>query len=341
MELSERKLYINCNIGANTTADYLKEIDKIQAIKESGDIPDMMMDLSLAKWKKPLYKVVQEILHIHVGIVLTYMPFTKLHGLQWKQCKEYLIQLSKDGVSFVTIHFTANLELLEMAKVRTMPTTSRGGGMCLYDMKVNGRKKNLFLEHIDEIADIALKYDITISLGITFRSGNVFDACDKVHVAETLQQLEVCKYLKNRGVKVIVENVGHIPIDKLERHTKLLKEFNVPIMPLGPIPTDTSIGQDHISSAIGASFMAYWGVATILNCVTRNEHLTAHIDKEVMMEAIKVMKVVRQTIMLARCDMEAISRERRIYEQKNLTRSCMVSEENCNRCISVCPLRLL
>ena len=287
MELLERTLYINCNIGANTRADYSKEIDKIQAIKESGDIPDMMMDLSLAKWETPLYKVVQEILHIHVGTVLTYVPFTKQYGLQWEQCKEYLIQLSKDGVSFVTIHFTANLELLEMAQERAMPTTSRGGCMVLYDIKLNGRKKNLFIEHIDEIADIALRYDITISLGVTFRPGNVFDACDKVHIAETLQQLEICKYLKNRGVKVIVENVGHIPIDKLERHAKLLKDFDAPIMPLGPIPTDTSIGQDHISSAIGASFMAYWGAATILNCVTRNEHLTAGIDKDVMIEAMK------------------------------------------------------
>ena len=87
--------------------------------------------------------------------------------------------------------------------------------------------------------------------------------------------------------------------------------------------------------------MAYWGAATILNCVTRNEHLTAGIDKDVMIEAIKAMKVVRQTIMLTRSDKEAISRERRIDEQKKLIRSCMVSEENCNRCMSVCPLRLL
>ena len=201
-----------------------------------------------------------------------------------------------------------------------MPMTSRGGGICLYDMQLNRRKKNLFLEHIDEIVDIALQYDITISLGITFRPGNIFDACDEVHIAETKQQLAISKYLKGKGVKIIVENIGHIPIDKLEQHAKLLRKFDAPIMPLGPIPTDTSIGQDHISAAIGASFMAYWGVANILNCVTRNEHLT---------------------ILLAHHNSGAIALEQRVDKQKEMKHSCMISEEHCNRCMSVCPLRIL
>lgn len=301
----------------------------------------MMMDLSLVKLNKPLYKFVQELLNIHVGTVLSYIPFSKQEGLEWQKCKDYLIQLGRDGISFVTIHFTANLDLLELAQSREMPITSRGGGICLYDMKLNRRKKNLFLEHIDGIAAIALRYDITISLGITFRPANVFDACDEVHIAETKQQLEICKYLKDKGVKVIVENVGHIPIDKLEQHTKLLKEFDAPIMPLGPIPTDTSIGQDHISSAIGASFMAYWGVASILNCVTRNEHLTATISKDVLIEAIKTMKVVKQAILLAHNNNDAIVCEQRIDKQKEKRHSCMITEEHCDRCMSVCPLRIL
>lgn len=232
MDISKHNIYINCNVGANTIADYQGEIEKIKAIKDSGDIPDMMMDLSLVKQVVPLYRIVQDTLNIHVGTVLSYIPFTKQDGLQWQICKEYLIQLGKDGVSFVTIHFTANLGLLELAQSRNMPMTSRGGGICLYDMQLNRRKKNLFLEHIDEIVDIALQYNITISLGIAFRPGNIFDACDGVHIAETEQQLEICRYLQTKGVKVIVENVGHIAIDRLEQHTKLLKEFDAPIMPL-------------------------------------------------------------------------------------------------------------
>ena len=222
-----------------------------------------------------------------------------------------------------------------------MSISSRGAGICLYDLQINKRKKNLFLEHIDEIIDIALQYDITISLGTTFRPGNIFDACDEVHIAETKHQLAVSRYLKSKGVKIIVENVGHISIDKLERHAKLLREFDSPIMPLGPIPTDTSIGQDHISSAIGASFMAYWGVAKILNCVTRNEHLISTIDKNVMIEAIKTMKVVKQAILLSRHNIGAIFSEQLVDKQKKVRHSCMISDGYCDRCMSVCPLRIL
>lgn len=156
----------------------------------------------------PLYRIVKDTLNIHAGTVLSYIPFTKQDGLQWQICKEYLIQLGKDGVSFVTIHFTTNLGLLELAQNRNMPMTSRGGGMCLYDMQLNRRKKNLFLEHIDEIVDIALQYDITISLGITFRPGNIFDACDEVHIAETKQQLAISKYLKSKSLQILFKGIN-------------------------------------------------------------------------------------------------------------------------------------
>ena len=112
MDILKQNIYINSNVGANTITDYQGEIEKIKAIKDSGDIPDMMMDLSLVKLDVPLYRIVQDTLNIHVGTVLSYIPFTKQDGLQWQRCKEYLIQLGEDGVSFVTIHFTANLGLL-------------------------------------------------------------------------------------------------------------------------------------------------------------------------------------------------------------------------------------
>ena len=128
------------------------------------------MDLSLYQAEKPLYKQIQEILNIPVGTVLAYIPFSKEKGLEWSKCRDYLVQLGKDKVSFVTIHFTANAGLLEIARRdREIPVTSRGGAMCLYDIAKNSRKQNLFLEHVDEIITIAKQYDMTISLGATFR----------------------------------------------------------------------------------------------------------------------------------------------------------------------------
>ena len=341
MNIDSDYLYINCNIGCNSLSGYWSELQKIQDIKNSGIIPDMMMDLSLVKVNVPLYKYIISEMQIPAGTVFSYIPFSKKNGLVWDECKEYLLQLAHDGVSFVTVHFTANLKLLELAKSRNVPTTSRGGGICLYDMKLNGRTVNLFIEHIDEIIDVALKYGMTISLGTTFRPGTIFDACDEVHIEETRQQLEVCRYLQSKGVNVIVENIGHITLDRIEQHAVLLREFKAPIMPLGPIPTDSAIGQDHISAAIGATMSAYWGVANIINCVTRNEHLIADITSEVMIESIKAMKVVTQAINIARGKSEALQIEKKISDKRRQHLSCMISEKTCKRCNDVCPLRIL
>lgn len=333
---------MNCNIGCNSKGAYYIELEKIRRIKDSGCIPDMMMDLSLYRAKKPLYKQIQDILNIPVGIVLAYIPFSKGKGLEWKVCRDYLSELGKDKVSFVTIHFTANAHLLKIAKRdRDIAVTSRGGAMCLYDIEKNSRKQNLFYDHIDEIAEIARLYNMTISLGSTFRPSNIFDACDEVHTRETEEQLEVCKYLQLKGVNVMVENVGHISLGKMENHAKLLKKFNAPIMPLGPIPTDTAVGQDHISAALGAAFLCYHGCADIINCVTRYEHTGEEITSDAIIESIKVMRVVAQTIDVYRCLGDAIVIERDVDRLRAENHSCVVGNGQCNRCHHVCPLRLI
>ena len=302
----------------------------------------MMMDLSLYRAEIPLYKHIQEILNISVGTVLAYIPFSKEKGLEWSECMNYLIQLGKDKVNFVTIHFTANAELLEIARRdREMPVTSRGGAMCLYDIEMNSRKRNLFMEHIDEIIAIAKQYDMTISLGATFRPSNIFDACDEVHTKETEEQLQICRYLQKEGVNVMVENVGHISLDKIEKHANLLRQFNAPIMPLGPIPTDTAIEQDHISAAIGAAMLCYHGCADIINCVTRKEHTGEEITSDVMIESIKAMKIVAQTINVYRGFEDAIENEKSVNRQRAENRSCVIDNGQCGRCHNVCPLKLI
>lgn len=332
---------INCNIGCNAREQYQEELCKIRAIKESGLLPDFMMDLSLASLEKPLYKSIIEELNIPVGTVLSYLPFDKDRGLDWECVKQYLLRLCKDGIAFLTIHFTADRDLLDEAKCyRKVPCTSRGGAMVLYDTILNNRSRNLYREHIDEIASIAQQYNIAISMGITFRSSNVFDACDNVHIEETRRQLEICRYLKLKGVKVLVENSGHIGLDKLEVHANRLREFDAPIMPLGPIVCDNAVGEDHITAAIGGAFAGYWNAAHILNCVTRNEHSESAITTDVMLEAIRTTKIVAHCINLSNGIQDDWNQEQEIDAKRADEHSCIVGE-HCARCKNVCPLKLV
>lgn len=338
----EAPIRINCNIGCNDLLGYAEEIEKIKTIKLSRCVPDMMMDLSLIKVERPLYKVILDELGVPMGTVLSYIPFSKERGLNWEECKTYLLDLCKSGISFVTIHFTANDRLLELAKRdRLMVCTSRGGGLCLYDIHKNQRSQNLFYEHIDEIAEIVKTYDVAVSLGVTFRPATIFDACDEVHVEETKEQLRVCQYLQSLDVKVLVENIGHISINKLETHARLLQQFDAPIMPLGPIPTDSAINEDHISAALGAAFSAYWGVADVINCVTRYEHSHANINVDALLEAIRTMRIVAHSIDVARGNENALRLDRKIADERSNQKSCIIGGGNCNRCSTVCPLKIV
>lgn len=330
---------INCNIGCNSGTGYIEELKKIEAIKSSGFTPDMMMDLSLVRMPNPLYSVIREVLGIEVGTVISYLPFSKKGGLDWEVCRDYLLELCHNGISFVTIHFTANRDFFELAKsTRKVPVTSRGGAMCLYDCIKNNRD-NIFMQHIDEIADIAIKYDVAVSLGATFRPANIFDACDEVHSKETQAQLVVCRYLHAKGIKVMVENVGHLSLNKLDQHSALLNQFEAPIMPLGPLPTDDAIGFDHVNNAIGSAFAAYWDCAHIINAVTRQEHTGATITLEDTIEAIRSARLAAHAVNVAK-GLET-EKDRTIAISRMETQSCLVSGGDCNRCSDCCPLKLL
>lgn len=332
---------INCNVGCNCISDMESELSKLRYIQSCNELPDMMMDLSLIEMEEPIYIFIRDELELPFGTVLAYYRFTKSKGFQWEDIRNVFLRLCRDGVSFVTIHFTADLDLFAQAKLnRKIPVTSRGGGIVLYDTKINNRKQNIFREHIDEIADIALEYDVAISLGTTFRPGTIFDACDSVHIDETMRQLNICRHLQKKGVKVMVENIGHITLDRLINHSKLLKEFNAPIMPLGPLPTDAAINEDHIANAIGSSFAAYAGCAHVINCVTRNEHSESAITNEATVEAIRVARLSAHIVNLARNINEAKLLDIYITNKRVKELSCFANGRTCARCSMVCPLKL-
>lgn len=334
---------VNCNIGANTVSAYKDEIKKIKRIASLPEHPDLMMDLSLKKFANPLYKILKNELNISVGTVLSYIPFSKREGLNWNKCKEYLIELGESGISFVTIHFTAELSLYKQAiqNKRLTPMSSRGGGLCLFDQKINSRHKNIFFEHIDEIVNIAKKFDIAISIGSAFRPANIFDALDEVHIKETKMQKKIKDYLNSKNVKVIIENIGHISLANIERHKKLLQSFHAPIMPLGPIPTDSAVNYDHIAASIGAAFASYWNCAHIINSISRYEHSESKITTKATIEAIKTAQLVAHIINVSKGFNQPVQIDYENAELRSISRNCLATQKKCNRCINCCPLKIM
>ncbi len=335
---SDVPVRVNCNVGINAEADRIYEIERLNAIRESDGWPDTFMDLSIGKLDKPFYKEIQERFDCPVGFVPSYL--LPVHSAINKNAAINIIrQLADDGISFLTLHLTATNDLLRVAKAtRKIPVTSRGGCAVLRQMQMSG-DGNIWMECLPVIMDIALEYGIVISLGTTFRPAGIVDACDEAHLKETYEQLKLCKMLQAEGIQVMVENVGHISIDKLEKHCELLKQMNAPIMPLGPSPIDSAVGADHIAASVGAAFMGYWGCAHVINCVTRAEHQNSTFTIGDTLEAIRCAKVTAHIIDVAR----GIERETdsRIYIERANNRSCLLGHSSaCTRCAQFCPLKL-
>lgn len=337
---NEYPIRTNCNIGINEISFYEYEIDKINTIFHNKETyPDIMMDLSTIYTQKPLYKYLIENFNIAVGIVPVYQIFDSKKGISKKKFLDYLELLAKTGISFFTLHFTADIEFLELAKkTRGIPMTSRGGSIVLSDSLINKRKENIIITCLDEIIEILLKYDVAISLGTTFRPAGIKDSCDCIHIMETKKQLEYCKYLQSKGVKVIIENIGHIDLDNLKQHFELLREFQAPIMPLGPLVTDNAIGFDHIASAIGASFSSYFGCTHIINSITPNEHISSNFSIEDIILGIRTAKIVAHSINLLKFE-ETKQIDYKIYDERTHLKSCLLHEKDCSRCSVYCPLK--
>lgn len=333
---------VNLNFGLNRTEEYRTEKEKIDTLLfEKKTRPDITMDLSTIKVNDPIYKSVINEHNIPVGIVPVYICHDSKSGIEKSRFFDELNEFAENGISFFTLHFTANRDLLNIAKsTRKIPITSRGGAVLLYDQILNN-KDNILLENIDSIISICKSNNIAISLGTSFRPSSIFDACDSVHIKETTEQLKICEYLKSRGVKVMVENVGHISIDKLEEHCNLLRKFKSPIMPLGPLPTDSGFENDHIVSAVGASIMGYNNCAHIINCVTKKEHLSSEITLADMQEGISAAKVAAHMIDVSKGIPEAIDIDKQTYFRRSVTKNCLLSDVDCLRCSTQCPLKLV
>ena len=313
------------------------ERQRLIAILVSGQIPDTFMDLSIGRYDNPLYKDIIRIFGCPVGIVPAYL-FNTSNRISNTEALTTIKQLADDGIAFITLHLTATKELLDIAtKTRRIPVTSRGGSIVLRQI-LDSDKENIWLSILPEIIRIVKDYKMVISLGSTFRPAGISDACDEVHVKETLEQLKLCRLLQAEDVQVILENVGHISLDNIEKHCEMLKQFNAPIMPLGPIPTDCAENEDHIASAIGASMMGYRNCAHIINCITRSEHSRSVFSIDDTLEAIKTAKLAAHIIDVSKGI--NVNSDTETYTNRARKHSCLVKDGvNCSRCSFFCPLK--
>ena len=326
-------LRYNASVGLNTPSGYDGEIKKICTLHTHKHCPDIMMDLSTIKIQHPLYLDIQEILGCPVGTIPYYSCFYREKGIEKNELLERIQEQAENGVSFFTLHLTANLDMAAQTLWRTVPIISRGGSLLLRDMKVNHRKDNILMENIDEILAICKQHNIVISIGTTFRPSTLQDALDEVNKKEIKRQLELCKWLQARGIHTIMEGIGHIPYQRIPEYVSIIRaDTYIPFMPLGPIVSDRTQGYDHITNAVGASYIAGLGGADIINAVTREEHTGGIPTETSFLEAIDgaatVVKIVNDS---------------RFFDQNekphNLVHNCMGIPDvcGCSRCNYECP----
>jgi phosphomethylpyrimidine synthase len=138
----------------------------------------------------------------------------------------------------------------------------------------------------------------------------------------------------------MLDNIGHIDLKNLENHVEMIRKFDVPVMPLGPIPTDIAIDNDHIAAAIGASFSCYWGIAHIINSISPFEHSKSEITTADTIKAVETAKLVAHIINLTRFS-EYKEKDVEIFKKRSDDNCCITGNPtSCNRCSDECPLKL-
>lgn len=273
---------INANIGTSGKHCSLKEeLEKLKIATKYG--ADSIMDLSTGG---NLYLNLSEILkhsQVMVGTVPIYTVVARKGELE--QTDNFVFDpdelfaeietQAKMGVDFMTLHCAVTTKSIRYFDVfeRTTGIVSRGGSLVYRYIKTTGKENPLY-EHYDKILEVCKKFDVTISLGDGLRPGSGTDSNDPMQIDELLIQGELVQRARNKGVQVMVEGPGHMPLTQIEMNMKLMKRIcdGAPLYVLGPLTTDAAAGYDHIAGAIGGAIAASCG-ANFLCYVTPAEHL--------------------------------------------------------------------
>jgi phosphomethylpyrimidine synthase len=269
------RVKINANIGNSAvSSDIPQELEKLALAIKYGT--DTVMDLSTGKDIDATREAILARSTVPIGTVPIYQATAEMEDpadMTAELLLEGIEHQARQGVDYMTIHAGILLEHLPLVYGRVTGIVSRGGAL-LAEWMVKHRKQNPLYAHYDEILDILRAYDVTISLGDSLRPGSIHDASDRAQFAEleTLGELTVRAW--ERDVQVMVEGPGHIPMHQIEMNVRKQKEIchGAPFYTLGPLVTDVAPGYDHITSAIGAAMIGWYG-ADMLCYVTPKEHL--------------------------------------------------------------------
>lgn len=267
---------INANIGNSAVSSSIEEeVEKMTWATRWG--ADNIMDLSTGKNIHTTREWIIRNSSVPVGTVPIYQALEKVNGvaedLTWEIYRDTLIEQAEQGVDYFTIHAGVLLRYVPLTAKRVTGIVSRGGSImaqwCLYH-----HKESFLYTHFEEICEIMKSYDIAFSLGDGLRPGSIADANDEAQFAELETLGELTKIAWKHDVQVMVEGPGHVPMhlikDNMDKQLEVCQE--APFYTLGPLTTDIAPGYDHITSAIGAAMIGWYGTA-MLCYVTPKEHL--------------------------------------------------------------------
>lgn len=267
---------INTNIGNSAIASGIEEeVDKMRWSCRWGG--DTLMDLSTGKNIHATREWILRNCPVPVGTVPIYQALEKVGGkseeINWDVYRETLIEQAEQGVDYFTIHACVKKDFVPLAAGRMTGIVSRGGSIMAKWCK-HHRAENFLWEHWDEICEILAAYDIGVSIGDGLRPGSIADANDEAQFAELKAQGELTERAWAHGVQVMNEGPGHVPAQLIRANMQHQLDWcrEAPFYTLGPLTTDIAPGYDHITSAIGAALIGWYGCA-MLCYVTPKEHL--------------------------------------------------------------------
>jgi len=301
---------INANLGNSAvTSKEEDELKKLHMAVHYG--ADTVMDLSTGGAIPEIRKAIIAASPVPIGTVPLYEAIARVkrvEDLTPQILLDVIQEQAEQGVDYMTIHAGILLEYLPLVKHRITGIVSRGGSLLAQWMATH-RAQNPLYEYFDAISEILQAHDVSYSLGDSLRPGCLADASDEAQFAELKTLGELTQRAWAKDVQVMIEGPGHVPMDQLEMNMKLQRQYchEAPFYTLGPLVTDVAPGYDHITSAIGAAMIGWYG-ASLLCYVTPKEHLGLPNEEDVR-QGVIAYKIAAHAADVARGRRGARSRD--------------------------------